>query len=746
MKKLIASLLAASACSLALPASALENQKTAAHTPLLNVYELQIRSANACRTNGGNGESQFCAGKKYAPVVTENAAVHPRVPYDTACDAGQKNVRPGTIGDLLLDTKDIRDRITLRYVRESVGANTLWLMPIHPNYEQGIFLPDRCDVGGSPYGATDFMHVRSSLSDTCIKNRRDEVTAQPCWGNTPNLQTGEALAETTAAWFGANRVRVGTDKDGQKSDFQALLDKAKSLGMRVLMDVALNHTGVDYRFHDYGNASTYQQYANAAKAKSKSLDAYLWGTVTDTAVEEGLVTPQLLDRPAELTAAQVTALRRIRGCAAAPGNALVVMQNLQNAAYDYERPNLQCDKLELQYNLPGFYASAANQGEPARGPNEAFHEWKDVLKLYYAIGNAARSYEWARARELAFRVLNYWVAQGARAFRLDHANGLPPDVWNYLARKVRKYQAIRCQRLGIPYEDIVFFAEDFDNTRNNLPNFDSAWVGEVKDIPNLVKKDAGDINDVLEGLATSKGLKYRQDPYFTGWYSPALGMGLGNHDEPSVYTRGGMDVWTAAAFHSIFTTSFGMPITPMGQEFGETWQIPFRRVDHLPARWNPGAFNLDANGKAALAAWYKMLHEARSGRCGGTGEFNLCNPSLAFGDKYVLKTPYDTIDDRYLSYAKFLKNCSETTFVMINLWNRPGQQVYSMTQDLAGKVCLQDHVRYKLVNVFDGKNDWATTYASTGGVREGWEIKTNGIPLNFSGTERVKVLKLLLAP
>jgi hypothetical protein len=731
-----------------LASEALENQRTAVYTPLLTVYELQIRTANACRTNGGYGEAQYCAAKKYAAPITDRADVHPRVPWNPSCDPGQKNVRPGTIGDLLLDTKDIRDRVTLRYVRESVGASTVWLMPVHPNYEQGMFLPDRCDVGGSPYAATDFMHVGAAQSDTCIRVQRDEVTDPPCWGNNHQLRTGETLAEPASAFFASASLRKGADPDTRKSDFQALLDKAKKLGMRVMMDIALNHTGVDYRFYDYLGAPTYQQYANAAKAAGKSLDAYMYGLLASDTVEEGLIFPKILDSFAELTAAQVTALKAIKGCANASKTTLVVMQNLVNAAYDFEKPQLQCDKIELHYNLPAFYASASNQAEPSRDPNSAFHEWKDVLKLYYAIWNQGRMFEWVRAREYAFRILNYWVAQGARAFRLDHANGLHPEVWNYIVRKVRKYQALRARKLGIAYEDIVFFAEDFDNTKANLPNFDSAWVGEAKDIPNMVKKDASDIMGVLEGLTTSKGLKYRQDKYFPqgGWYSPALGLGLGNHDEPSVYTHSGMpDVWTAAAFHAVFTTSWGMPIMPIGQEWGEMWQIPFRRLDHLPSRWAPGFGNLDEKGKAALAAWYKTLHEIRTRRCGAT-EMDLCFPSLAYGEKYNLKTFYDTIDDRYLTYAKYILNCSETTFVMVNLWNQPGEQVYQITADLAGKICLGDTKRYRARNIFDGRNDWDLTHQGTGGIREGWEIKANGLKLFFNPGERVKILKLELVP
>lgn len=722
----------------------IEDQTIAPNAALMTMYELQIRSANACHVDGGFGEADSCRKKQFAPEVTEKADVHPRIPYNPICDKAQKKRRPGTVGDLLLDTKDIRDRITLRYIRESVGINTLWLMPVHPNYEQGIFLPDPCDLGGSPYSSTDFMHVRASLSDTCIEQKRDETTSRPCWGNNHVLEGSETLAWPAANYFRDTPERKVGDPDMRQSDFQAAINKAKDLGMNIVMDIALNHTGVDYQFHDYRDAPTYRQYVENAQAAGVPVDDYMWGLLIDpNKVEMGLVFPSILDRRGEMSSEQVAEVRKIKGCRDADDRRLVVMQNLVNAAYSFERSRLQCDNIQLHFNLPGFYASDRNHGEPAPNEGDVFHEWRDVLKLYYAEGNRARMYEWVRAREFAFRVLNFWVSQGARGFRLDHASGVHPHVWNYIIRKVRKYQKIRCERLGIPYEDIVFFAEDYDNTKSNLPNFDAAWVYEIKDLQYMPVKNTSILTGLFDGLADKYGHKQRRDPYFgNGWGVPLFVLGLNTHDEQSIYgPLSGMDAWTGAAFHAIFTTLYAMTTMTVGQDFGETWQMPFRRIDHLPARWGPGHKDLDDNGKANLAAWYKKLHEARTGRSGD----KLRYPSLAYGERYWLKTPYDTHDNRYMMYAKYLKDCSETTFVMISLWGERQDQTYAVTDDFAGKICLDANRNYKLINVFDGRNDWERTNGGTGGIRAGWEIKKNGLQLHFDPIERVKILKLELA-
>ncbi|MFA5352854.1 MAG: hypothetical protein WC291_01360 [Thermodesulfovibrionales bacterium] len=98
------------------------------------------------------------------------------------------------------------DPFSVGYVRNSLGFNTLWLMPIHPvtqerwepNQKQWIanYSP------GSPYATRNYWAVSEALSD----------------------QNNEAAA---------------------LSEFLYTVDKAEELGLNVFIDMALNHAGRD---------------------------------------------------------------------------------------------------------------------------------------------------------------------------------------------------------------------------------------------------------------------------------------------------------------------------------------------------------------------------------------------------------------------------------------------------------------------------------------------------------------------
>ena len=45
-------------------------------------------------------------------------------------------IKLGTIDDLLESSNDYHAGITLRYIKDRVGANTVWLMPVFPNNDR----------------------------------------------------------------------------------------------------------------------------------------------------------------------------------------------------------------------------------------------------------------------------------------------------------------------------------------------------------------------------------------------------------------------------------------------------------------------------------------------------------------------------------------------------------------------------------------------------------------------------------
>ncbi|MGB0126625.1 MAG: alpha-amylase family glycosyl hydrolase [Rhodocyclaceae bacterium] len=114
-----------------------------------------------------------------------------------------------TFEDFTDHDQDGFDPFNLRFVRERLGFNTLWLMPIFPNTTERWdpnarqFVPNYSP--GSPYAARNYFAANEWLSRA----------------NTP----GAAMSE-----------------------FQHLVNQADALGLNVFLDVAFNHAGRDVVF------------------------------------------------------------------------------------------------------------------------------------------------------------------------------------------------------------------------------------------------------------------------------------------------------------------------------------------------------------------------------------------------------------------------------------------------------------------------------------------------------------------
>src|SRR5688572_5260145 len=95
------------------------------------LYEAQVRTANACHPDIGSPEQRAACATKVAPRVSYRAE-------NMQCGhIGElQKIKLGTLDDMMEDTADHRKGITLRYVKERVGANTVWLMPLFPNNDQ----------------------------------------------------------------------------------------------------------------------------------------------------------------------------------------------------------------------------------------------------------------------------------------------------------------------------------------------------------------------------------------------------------------------------------------------------------------------------------------------------------------------------------------------------------------------------------------------------------------------------------
>src|SRR5581483_10838458 len=79
----------------------------------LVLYELQARSANACHPDDGSPAQRAACAAKIAPTV--------RAQPSCAIDAELRRIALGTLDDLLDDTADPKQAITIRYLDERLG-------------------------------------------------------------------------------------------------------------------------------------------------------------------------------------------------------------------------------------------------------------------------------------------------------------------------------------------------------------------------------------------------------------------------------------------------------------------------------------------------------------------------------------------------------------------------------------------------------------------------------------------------
>ncbi|MEK7689760.1 MAG: hypothetical protein AAB425_01940, partial [Bdellovibrionota bacterium] len=282
------------------------------------VYELQVRSANACHPwNGFPGQRAACVAK--SGVTLENGAGPARCESLFFGDdfAKRDAIKLGTLEDLLESTTDYREGITLRYIRDRVGANAIWLMPLFPNNDRWA-LPSPGDTLGSPYAVRDYLHVSALVSRECIEKGRDEFSfedrgLEPCWGD---------------------------------RSFDAVVAEAQKLGLELWHDVAFNHFGHNYLFYDYAGFLPIE----AALQRAGGLDG-LWDF--EKTFEELLLWPEILDTTAKLKhwAALDPTLRRVleevraqykaAGVAEPRGDELVRVVNMWRNSLGWERESFK---------------------------------------------------------------------------------------------------------------------------------------------------------------------------------------------------------------------------------------------------------------------------------------------------------------------------------------------------------------------------------------------------------------------
>ena len=607
------------------------------------LYEVQVRAANACDPEVGADWQRTQCRAKVAPRVTYRAE-------GMSCgmiDALHR-IKLGTFEDLLADHTDYRAGITNRYIKERVGATTVWLMPVFPNNDQWA-IPDACDNLGSPYAVRDYLHAQGSLSRACIAQGKDEHSAEPCFGN---------------------------------GSLEAYIEDAHRRGLKVMLDVAFNHFGHNYNMYDYAEHVPIRTRIANGEDLSK-----LWNF--GATYEKSLENPRLLDTVAQLPANDLDLATLRAKCPALVGDALVRSFHMWRAALDAERASFPCTAPGLEAAVPGFYLGAGSWDPSARVGDNFTNNWRDVKFLYHQETNSAHAQEFVRNREYLFRVMNYWVARGVDGFRLDHtteyANGLAPNEWKYITQKVNYYAARRGQKQP------VYLAEEFHDQLGMAEVVDTMTEGYVGDMTgrNVTNKDAKHVERVLDNADRFEGKAY-------------VMTALETHDEHRLTDGTGFNMWTGAGFWGVGATQWSTPMILMGQEFGESYGLGFRRSDYLRARF-VGSANYRDEGDA-LVDFYGTMIRSR-----------LANRALYASNRAYLRTKSgNNADGRILAEVKWSGD-GDVVFAFHNLWEQNVAQSYYIDPDLADALWIRDNRSYRLRDVFSGQE--------MGGCKSGADLK-----------------------
>ncbi|MFH1807696.1 MAG: alpha-amylase family glycosyl hydrolase [Pseudomonadota bacterium] len=400
------------------------------------------------------------------------------VPNLNACDDGL----PGTLADLMGSGSPLEDgAFTLRWLAEQ-GKNTLWLLPVFPGSAAAKVHPD--DVMGSPYAPVDFFSVRPELA----ARARGLV--------------GEAAQQAA------------------REEFLAFVDAAHALGLRVILDLALNHVGHGFRFRDLFCS-------------------------TDTRGRERRVLRDNDFSQLELDDTQRADLQ----------------QRLDDARVP---PHLEHLAPWMFGAVDGFPAGARQVDRIAPG---GWFEWPDARQLnhgrrrldFHRFEDADPTHAQRQVRAWLIRVLRYWaVDMRVDGFRLDHLAGLPPD---FVEQACNLVQAdVDRNRPGTR---ILFIGEDYDT------------AGVTQHLVDLLQADwlATWIHDsspqVLEQIVDSP------------WFCHLLG--LSNHDMDRPLRRLGTNLERTRALVSLLHLVGGPVMDVAGDDLGEDERMQVRRLERVPA-------------------------------------------------------------------------------------------------------------------------------------------------------------------
>jgi hypothetical protein len=384
---------------------------------------------------------------------------------------------PGTFADLMASgSPDTNGNYTLEWLKAQ-GKNAIWMMPPFEHYKW----PDRPDVddAGSPYAVSDFFSVRTELAASA------------------RGLDGEAAREAALG------------------EFKAFMAKARDLGIKVILDLPLNHVGHDYTFRDLFITTD----AQGNEVREVRKNDYSQVAISDQQL--------------------------------ATINHRLASPNVPNTM-DVVAPWMYGSRAGNPWGAQSFYDRAIG----------GWFEWMDTAQLNHGR-RRVEPYRWVEHGEKndqqdavidwLSRVMRYWaVDMGVDGFRLDHLAGLPEEVLE-LAANVSQADVDRHR----PGETLFFLGEDFHNRQQTTPWVDAAQAWYFHDFINA--RSPQDFEGAVES------------PIFHDI------LAVSNHDEPRVLERLGGDRNAYRRLTTLLQL-FGGPTGDLaGDQFGVHDRMPFKQ-------------------------------------------------------------------------------------------------------------------------------------------------------------------------
>jgi hypothetical protein len=362
-----------------------------ADVPMNNVGNYKATA----RLSTDGGQTFQWAGKdvRYRPRPEAHDALN--IDEISVGNVNSVNGKPGTFADMMDSGSPLTNgKYTLEWIAQQ-GKTAVWVMP--PFERSKWDHRHHMDDAGSPYAVKDFFSASTELSRAA------------------RGKTGEEA------------------RNAANAEFKAFVEKAHSLGIKVIIDVALNHVGHNYEFRDL-----FVRYDNAGKEIRE---------VRKNDFSQVAVNPEQLD----------TIKRRLA---------------------DPKLPDY------MDHVAPHMFANKNGDPRGAQNANDkiagGWGEWMDVASLNHSkfrYQDRTPSEENKKVEEWLGRVLRYWaVDMNVDGFRLDHMTGLSKNVMENVLNRVQadvdKHQ---------PGKALFLTGEDFMSAQWNsayVDNIQGGWFHE----------------------------------------------------------------------------------------------------------------------------------------------------------------------------------------------------------------------------------------------------------------------------